>query len=54
MVHIVDKIKAAVAAETPFFSFEYFPPRTEEVRNGGARESAAAARAHWRRSRRSR
>jgi hypothetical protein len=28
---IVDKINAAIAAKQTFFSFEYFPPRTEEV-----------------------
>ena len=29
---IVDKINASVAAGKTFFSFEFFPPRTEEVR----------------------
>ena len=29
---IVDKMKAATAEGKTFFSFEYFPPRTEEVR----------------------
>jgi len=33
---IVDKMKAAMAEKKTFFSFEYFPPRTEEVRRGRA------------------
>lgn len=43
---IVDKIKAAMAEGRTFFSFEYFPPRTEEVRifflNHVAKRGAAA------------
>lgn len=32
---IIDKIKAAQQeGRGPFFSFEFFPPRTEEVREG--------------------
>ena len=38
---IVDKINAAIAAKQTFFSFEYFPPRTEEV-------SRRAACVQWR------
>ena len=40
---IVDKINAAIAAKQTFFSFEYFPPRTEEVREGGNRACGRAA-----------
>ncbi len=29
---IIDKINASIAAKETFFSFEFFPPRTEEVR----------------------
>jgi 5,10-methylenetetrahydrofolate reductase len=28
---IIDKLNAKLAAGEPFFSFEFFPPRTEEV-----------------------
>ena len=31
-MRISDKIQAAIDAKETFFSFEYFPPRTEEVR----------------------
>jgi hypothetical protein len=31
MVKIIDKVNEKVAEGKPFFSFEYFPPRTEEV-----------------------
>ena len=31
VMKIVDKIKASMDAGETFFSFEYFPPRTEEV-----------------------
>lgn len=30
MVKVVDKINAMRQAGTPFYSFEYFPPKTEE------------------------
>ena len=30
-MRISDKIQAAIDAKETFFSFEYFPPRTEEV-----------------------
>jgi len=33
---VADKINARVAEGKPFFSFEFFPPRTEEVRFGEA------------------
>lgn len=29
---IIDKVNAEIAKGHKFFSFEYFPPRTEEVR----------------------
>ena len=33
MVKIIDKVNEKIAEGKPFFSFEYFPPRTEEVGN---------------------
>lgn len=30
---IIDKMNAAMAQGRPFFSFEFFPPRTDEVIN---------------------
>jgi hypothetical protein len=33
---VSDKVHARMAEGKPFFSFEYFPPRTEEVGNRGA------------------
>jgi len=32
---IVDKINAAIAEKRTFFSFEFFPPRTDDVRAAG-------------------
>ena len=29
---IIDKMNASIKEGRPFFSFEFFPPRTEEVR----------------------
>ncbi len=29
---IIDKMNASIKEGKPFFSFEFFPPRTEEVR----------------------
>lgn len=34
MVKIGEKIQAAIDKGETFYSFEYFPPRTEEVRQG--------------------
>lgn len=33
MVKVSDKIQERVERGEKFFSFEFFPPRTEEVRN---------------------
>jgi methylenetetrahydrofolate reductase (NADPH) len=30
MVKIIEKLNDKIASGTPFFSFEYFPPKTEE------------------------
>ena len=32
---IIDKMNASMAQGRPFFSFEFFPPRTDEVRSQG-------------------
>ena len=29
---IIDKVNEKISEGKPFFSFEYFPPRTDEVR----------------------
>lgn len=34
---IVDKVNQKIKDGQQFFSFEFFPPRTEEVRGGGAK-----------------
>lgn len=44
MARIIDKLNAAIAAGEPFFSFEYFPPKTEEgVANLKERQMRMAA-----------
>ena len=44
MTKIIDKLNAAIASGTPFFSFEYFPPKTDEgVANLKERQHRMAA-----------
>lgn len=44
MVKIIDKLNAKVAAGETFFSFEYFPPKTDEgVHNLKERQTRMAA-----------
>ena len=40
---IIDKVNEKIAKGEPFFSFEYFPPRTPEVRAAGPIQAATSS-----------